>query len=84
MTIGEIIKSYWGFTAFLLGLVVHAIWIYYRVVDHDKKIEKMEVNIIQIEKERSSFREEMRTTMAQLTTSVDFIKQAILDLKREK
>lgn len=38
----EIITEYWGFIFFLLGLIFHALWTYFRVDDYGKRIKKLE------------------------------------------
>lgn len=38
----EFIKEYWGFTFFLIGLIYHALWSYFRIGDHATRIAKLE------------------------------------------
>ena len=40
--LGAIISKYWGFILFLLGLCFHAIWTYFQVGEHSKRLEKLE------------------------------------------
>lgn len=38
----QLITKYWGFVLFLLGLIFHAIWTYFQVSEHSKRLGKLE------------------------------------------
>lgn len=42
MSVAEILKEYWGITMFLIGLVFHAVWTYFQVAEHNKRLDKLE------------------------------------------
>jgi len=42
MNLEDLITKYWAFVLFIMGLVFHAIWTYFRVDEHGKRISKLE------------------------------------------
>ncbi len=58
-SLGVLIKEYWGFVLFLLGLIFHAVWTYFRVGEHDKRL-------AELEKERTSLGAEVSKLTAQV------------------
>jgi hypothetical protein len=42
MSIAELITKYWGIIMFFAGLVFHALWTYFKVDNHERRIKDME------------------------------------------
>lgn len=53
--IGQIIEKYWGIILFLLGLIFHAIWTYFQVGEHSKRLDKLEVRADGSDENHSKF-----------------------------
>lgn len=48
----QLVKEYWGFVLFLMGLIFHALWTYFRVGEIEKRLSE-------IEKERGTLSQEV-------------------------
>jgi septal ring factor EnvC (AmiA/AmiB activator) len=81
-SLAELIKEYWSFTLFLVGLLFHAIWTYFRVGELEKHMasfkEEVDFKIHEIYKERAtllseitSLKEEIASINAKLDILVD-------------
>lgn len=75
MSVGSIITEYWGFITFLLGLCFHAIWTYFRVDNHEKRITKVEADLDIVNKAHSSITERLSSIEAKLDILVNNFKQ---------
>jgi hypothetical protein len=73
----EFIKEYWGFTFFLIGLIYHALWSYFRIGDHATRITRLEMQNEQSEKTINDLKN--------LVTGIDAKLDLLLDgYKRKK
>lgn len=75
MTIAKVITEYWGFVMFLLGLSFHAIWTYFRVDNHEKRISKVEDDLEMINKTHTSIESRLSSIEAKLDILVNNFKQ---------
>lgn len=42
MAISTILTEYWGVTVFVLGMIFHALFMYFKIGNHEKRIEEIE------------------------------------------
>lgn len=84
--LGQFIKEYWGAIMFVIGIVFHAIWTYFRVgelekhlvsykEDTDKKIDAITKEKTILLEEISALKEEMASMNAKLDILVEGYKR---------
>lgn len=71
----EVIKEYWGIILFFLGLAFHALWTYFKVDDHGKRLEKIESDKQMSDSLISELRTEIKTMSGKLDILVDGFKK---------
>lgn len=81
MTILDQINHYWKLITFVGIGIFYILWTFFRVNAHEEKLIKMDIRVSTLEKSSDSFREEIKVSISRIETTLDFIKQAIVDLK---
>lgn len=83
MNLGDIIREYWGFVLFILGLSFHAVWVYFQVGEHKNKFKEIDLRIEGLENGTDNFRELMKVDIQEIKTTILFIKEMIQEIKKK-
>lgn len=62
----EVVNKYWGMILFIAGLIFHAIWTYFQVSNHDKRISEIETKTNDFTKTISSVEQKIASIDAKL------------------
>lgn len=84
MTLIDQINNYWQIIAFIGIVVLYAVWTYFRVEAHEKRLDTQEIRIKDVEDSTDTFRESIKVDIGKIMTSLDFIKETIVELKQKK
>lgn len=66
MNFTDFIKNFWGLSLFLIGLVYHAIWTYFQVSDHNKRLDKIESKNDDFSKDMADLKNEITSISSKL------------------
>lgn len=62
----DVINEYWGIVLFIAGLIFHAIWTYFQVGNHDKRITDIEQKTDAVTKTISNVEQKIASIDAKL------------------
>lgn len=81
MTILQQINNYWQIILAVAAIVWALVSMYWKVNRHEEQINEAEGRLTLLESSSDSFREEIKVSVQRIETTMDFIKQAIVELK---
>lgn len=84
MALIDQINNYWQILTFIAVVIFYAIWTYFRVNSHENRILDLENRATTIEDTSDTFRESIKVDIGKIMTTLDFIKETIVELKQKK
>lgn len=81
MTLLQEINNYWQIIVAVVAMVWCLVSMYWKVNDHTKQLIDIDMRTTKLEGNADSFREEIKVSIGRIETTMEFIKQSIVELK---